>query len=575
MKAIHKIFKDYKLRHKLMGIYICIGTIPILLIGIFAYYQQRATLIGRETQNISDALSQGVSRFDSQVLVYENMSDYIAFNSSISNALLTEYSSNYEMYEQYTNYVDPALSSLKYFNPNICQLTIYVDREIVPHDTTVASLDMLDGQEWYEQGGLTQAAEWKVDADAKKVFCVRKMPIMEQAGVTGILYVEVDYADLFASFDKIFQDDYGLFVYNGRNQAVYQSGHFADGNEEWELSETQLLQEQKKQDKGKAVSYSIVEKEIAMEGCRVLIYRPEKMLADAADNLLYLVVALIMVCVVVSLAAEFAFSRLVVRDIEALQKNMKSVGEGDMTLRVTSDARDEIGDLIRGFGSMLVKINHLINEVYEEKLLQKKYEMRALQAQINPHFLYNSLSLINWKALEAGKEDISKLTLALSSFYRTSLNRGNNILTIERELENMKSYLEIQSCMHDDSFDVLLDIDEQIYPYETLNLILQPLVENSIEHGIDLLEERKGYIKIIGRMDENNIYLIVEDNGVGIEPDILESLLEFKTRGYGVRNVNERITLYYGEEYRIQIESELGKGTKSVITIPKRQTVAQ
>jgi two-component system sensor histidine kinase YesM len=197
--------------------------------------------------------------------------------------------------------------------------------------------------------------------------------------------------------------------------------------------------------------------------------------------------------------------------------------------------------------------------------------MRALQAQINPHFLYNSLSLINWKAIEAGKEDISKLTLALSSFYRTSLNRGNNILTIERELENMESYLKIQSCMHDDSFDVILDVDEDIYPYETLNLILQPLVENSIEHGIDLLEDRKGYIKIIGRMDEEKIYLIVEDNGIGIEPEVLASILEFKTRGYGVRNVNERITLYYGEEYRLQIESEVGKGTRSTITIPKRK----
>ena len=240
-----------------------------------------------------------------------------------------------------------------------------------------------------------------------------------------------------------------------------------------------------------------------------------------------------------------------------------------MTIRVTSDAADEIGGLIRGFGSMIDKINYLINEVYEGKLLQKQYEMRALQAQINPHFLYNSLSLINWKALEAGKDDISKLTLALSSFYRTSLNRGNNVLTIRQELENMKSYLEIQSCMHDDSFDVILDIQEDILNYQTLNLLLQPLIENAIEHGIDLLEDRKGVIKITGRMDEERIYLYVEDNGVGIEPELLSSILEFKTRGYGVRNVNERIKLFYGEEYKLQIESSEGQGTRSTITIPK------
>lgn len=119
---------------------------------------------------------------------------------------------------------------------------------------------------------------------------------------------------------------------------------------------------------------------------------------------------------------------------------------------------------------MLGEINRLIHEVYESKLTQRKSEMTALQAQINPHFLYNSLSLINWKALEAGQQDISKITLALSSFYRTSLNRGKNVLTIEKEIENMKSYLEIQLCMHDNDFDVIMDIDEEILPYQTLNL---------------------------------------------------------------------------------------------------------
>lgn len=299
------------------------------------------------------------------------------------------------------------------------------------------------------------------------------------------------------------------------------------------------------------------------------MYRPNQIVAEGGRGLIVITAGIIAACILISMLASVIFSRLIVRDIEKLQQNMQSVEEGDMTIRVTSDAADEIGGLIRGFGSMIDKINYLINEVYEGKLLQKQYEMRALQAQINPHFLYNSLSLINWKALEAGKDDISKLTLALSSFYRTSLNRGNNVLTIRQELENMKSYLEIQSCMHDDSFDVILDIQEEILNYQTLNLLLQPLVENAIEHGIDLLEDRKGVIKITGRMDEERIYLYVEDNGVGIEPELLSSILEFKTRGYGVRNVNERIKLFYGEEYKLQIESSEGQGTRSTITIPK------
>ena len=112
--------------------------------------------------------------------------------------------------------------------------------------------------------------------------------------------------------------------------------------------------------------------------------------------------------------------------------------------------------------------------------------MTALQAQINPHFLYNSLSLINWKAIEKGNDDISDITLALSNFYRTSLNKGRNTLSIAEEISNVKSYIAIQLIMHDDEFDVDYDIAEEILPYETLNLILQPIVENAIEHGIDV-----------------------------------------------------------------------------------------
>ncbi len=574
MRSIKNRFRNAKLRHKLMGIYLCIGTIPILILGIFAYYQQRTALMEKEQQNITDVLSQGVSRFHSQMLIYENLSDYIAFNSPISNVLLGEYGTIYEMYEQYRDYVDPVLSSVKYFSPDIMKFTIYVDRDITAHDTTVAPLREIEQEKWYQEEELNQNIQWKAQLDEKRVFCFRTMPIMEQSGSNGILYLEVNYQELFGGFDEIFKNDYGLCVYDEENCPVYRSVHFGADNKEFQLSEKELLAEYQKAKQKKSRDYTIVSSGMGVKGWKVLLYRPNQIVAEAGQDLIVIASGIIAACILISILASIVFSRLIVLDIEKLQRNMKSVEEGDLAIQVTSDAADEIGDLIRGFGSMIEKINHLINKVYEGKLLQKQYEMRALQAQINPHFLYNSLSLINWKALEAGKEDISKLTLALSSFYRTSLNRGSNVLTIEQELENMKSYLEIQLCMHDNSFDVVLDVDKGILPYQTLNLLLQPLVENAIEHGIDLLEDRKGIVKITGQMDQDKIYLCVADNGVGIEPELLSSILEFKTRGYGVRNVNERIKLFYGEEYQLQIESREGEGTKSIITIPREMPKA-
>ena len=153
---------------------------------------------------------------------------------------------------------------------------------------------------------------------------------------------------------------------------------------------------------------------------------------------------------------------------------MKATETGNLGMVIENDSTDEIGDLINGYNSMSKRLDETVNEVYQSKIKEKEYEMRALQAQINPHFLYNSLSMINWKALEAEQEDISRITLSLSTFYRTALNKGKNILLVKDEIANIKSYLDIQLAMHDNSFDVVYDIDDSILKYETLNLILQP-----------------------------------------------------------------------------------------------------
>ena len=163
---------------------------------------------------------------------------------------------------------------------------------------------------------------------------------------------------------------------------------------------------------------------------------------------------------------------------------MKDVKKGNLEVTVTSDSKDEIGELVQGFGDMVNRIKTLIEEVYEGKISLKEYEMKALQAQINPHFLYNTLSLINWKAIEADEKDISKITLALSRFYRTALNKGNSMMPLADEISNVKSYLDIQLIMHDYEFDVEMDIDERINYYDAPNLILQPLIENAIDHEI-------------------------------------------------------------------------------------------
>lgn len=263
----------------------------------------------------------------------------------------------------------------------------------------------------------------------------------------------------------------------------------------------------------------------------------------------------------------------VVKPLKKLEKYMVQVNPDNMDQRMEILTDDEIGHLSMKFNQMMDRIRNLKEQVIEEQEDKRKYELQALQAQINPHFLYNTLSLINWKALAAGEEDISRMTLAMSTFYRTALNRGRNVLQVEAELSNTRAYLEIQSMLHDGDFDYEIEVQPEILQCESLNLILQPLVENAIHHGIEEKTDGRGKISVRGWKEDNCVWFMVEDNGVGMEQKVADKILTMESKGYGVRNVDERIRLCYGEKYAMKVESVVGKGTKMTIHFPAKQLV--
>jgi len=257
-----------------------------------------------------------------------------------------------------------------------------------------------------------------------------------------------------------------------------------------------------------------------------------------------------------------------VAPIKKLSYNMEQVEQGNYEVAIISDRTDEVGQLISSFQKMVYTINNLINEVLLAKIRSQKYEIEILQSQINPHFLYNSLSLINSKALIAGQNDISQMARLLSTFYRTMLNKGQQITTIAFELENTKSYIAIQQMMHSQSFDVVYDIDEIILKYPIPNLLLQPLAENAIVHGLDHRElPGKAILSISCYQENQDIVFKIMDNGCGMSDEECEQILTKDSNGYGVKNVHQRIQLYYGEEYGLTFHSTKGMGTYVLLKI--------
>lgn len=266
-----------------------------------------------------------------------------------------------------------------------------------------------------------------------------------------------------------------------------------------------------------------------------------------------------------------------IRPLKTLSNVMVQVQEGDFTVQMPNRKTDEVGELINSFNFMVNKINTLVNEVYQEKIAQKNAELQALQAQINPHFLYNTLDSINWMLIDRGEYDISEIIISLGNLMRYSIEDDSAFVTIDREVEYILSYLKIKKNRLENRLSYLVEVDESVRAEAIPKLILQPLVENAITHGI-ALRQQPGNVMIVIEDAGEEVAITIQDNGIGMTSEQLEDLrihcLESDKEGntrIGLHNVNRRLRLHYGEPFLIHMESEYQKGTTVKLRIPKRQ----
>lgn len=567
MKKLLHWFNGIKLRYKLAIFYSLFCFLPVMLLFWLSFLQMRSIIDDKGKMNLQSYLQQSVSSMDRTLDGYNSLSDYIAFDRTLAEVFSMEYGTPYEQYEQLTQKVDPILRTASYFHGGMQQITIYTDNGMVKHDTTVAPVSEIEETDWYQKTLEHPGLNWFANYQEETLFSARKLAFSGAREGVNILYMDVDYQKLFTPYAETLISECGLYITDQDGKLVFEESRFSGKNQNYDLTYSEFL---KQRDRG-STDYIILCEQSNTTGWTVWLYQPVGLAGEAMRPIGVMAGVTILICIFAAVLAYFITSGMVSSRIERLTHFMQEVQEGSMDMQMESDDRDEIGMLYRGFGSMMKRIRTLINEVYLSKITQKEAELKALQAQINPHFLYNTLSLINWKALAAGEEDISRMTLALSTFYRTALNRGRNVLQVETELSNTRAYLEIQSMLHDGDFDYEIEAQTEILQFESLNLILQPLVENAIHHGIEEKTDGRGKITVRGWKEDNCVWFMVEDNGVGMEQEVADKILTMESKGYGVRNVDERIRLCYGEKYAMKVESVVGKGTKMTIHFPARR----
>lgn len=292
--------------------------------------------------------------------------------------------------------------------------------------------------------------------------------------------------------------------------------------------------------------------------------------ADEARKI-YLLIALALFMAALALA--YLLSDEITKPVKSLEKSMKEVEKGNFAPAVMEVREEnEIGHLRRNFNMMTEEIRKLMEQRDQEQQTKRKSELKALQAQINPHFLYNTLDSIIWMAEWGKNQEVVLMTSSLAKLLRRSISNEQEAVTVAEEVEYTETYLTIQKMRYKDKLEYEILVDPEILQKSVIKLVLQPLVENAIYHGIKY-KEGKGLIRIRGFRQNERMILQVQDDGKGMEPETLAHIFEKHTRdtrsnGVGLNNVNERIQLYYGDDYGISFRSSPGEGTEATITLP-------
>ena len=564
MKRIRKKFRDMKYRHKLTILLVISSLVPMTMLALYSHNSMSRLVRHNEVEDTSSILEQTRESIDSQIEVYTGLINYLTYSPDIEEMINEKNMDNYVAYAKYTQIVDPLLTVPKSYHDAINQIQIFADSIKVRHEYTLVPMDEI-GQEWWSsQLNDEVQVQWLVNTEKPEIAAVRN--IYDGRNRTAVLCITLDYNKIFKPLKNIISEESGTMVLDQSQNIVYRDENIQD-NDLADLGESDKILEQISKE------YVAVNSTSQNTGWKFYLYKTKKSVEKSVYQMLFAEIPLIAGCVLIIFILGMAFSRLFTRKIEMLTENMDQVNHGSREVTVTSDAEDEVGVLIRSFRRMMGEIDRLISEVYENKIALKEFELKALTAQINPHFLYNSLSIINWMAIKSGQKEISKVTLDLSTFYRTALSKGEDMVTVENCIRNIEAYLSIQLVMHDNDFAVEWKIDPQVKAEKVPKLILQPVVENALEHGLDVKEEGDKILQLSFLDAGDAVLLRVEDNGMGMEQSVAESLVTYQAEGYGLKNVNDRICLLYGEEYKIRITSSVGKGTVVEMRIPKGETL--
>lgn len=557
--------------------------VPVVIVGALASSTYVSSIREQTSNNLHGTLQQIKDNIVYKLESTERVSDLLYYDLALAKRL-KHYESGWVSYEATTQYLMPKFSQTVESTNHGLWLSIYLHNETLPeiyysHENMNPfsklgrfyeqyHIQRILNEEWYKQFppekyGVTM--EWKQiedDISYEHISLLRRVvdnvnPL--QLKEIAFIRIAVSMSDLFQSVDyKKIGEGSEIYVVGEGNRIVYYSGdHEGQIKQTWSdsLSEDNL----------------VIKEQLPGMNWTLVTFIPNSIIQKDVSKVFIFTFIICFLCFIVFFFIGGFITKYFTKRVFKIVSVLNAFREGDFHKRMPNTGNDEFSQITSALNEMGKNTEELIQEVYLTNMQKKEAELETLQAQINPHFLYNTLSSISRLSKFGEAEKLQQMVLDLAKFYRLTLNEGRTIIPVAKEIEQAQAYINIQKIKYGDRLSVLYEIQTDIYRYDTIKLILQPLIENILEHA--WFGDRI-HIRIVGYLEEDIITFKIIDDGVGMHPHLIKQILApmgSPNVGYGIRNVDQRIKLHFDKKYGLSIYSRLGIGTSVIIQIPAFQ----
>ncbi|WP_059052024.1 sensor histidine kinase [Paenibacillus senegalimassiliensis] len=588
LNRIIRSTNNLKLKHKLLISYIVVVMIPVLIVGVgvTAYFRHQAMerAIAQATNNVEKVKT----RTAMMLRVPSDISDMIMLDRELATAVKTEYPDVLELTKSYLNYDNFREFILQY--REISGIRFYYDNPTLINNLEFIPINEgIEQATWFKQAMESKRIGWFYIDDAEE-FPVKRLSLVRQISFegtrkSGVLMVIINQEELNRMlqqepFETLITDDMGVVVAAKNPSLVGKTLGELDYGIDLSTQQKETLQVESQGEPAYLVIDTLTP-DSSMNGLRFIsVFTTESIVKDAnAVSLMGLFIILL----VLLLAFIFVYtvSFLTTNRLLRLSRHLNRLALGDLTVVSRIDGQDEIGQLSRQFNYMVESIRRLMDQVVEKteqnnslELAQREIKLKMMASQINPHFLFNALESIRMNAHLKGDQEIANVVRRLGKMMRKSLEVGRENIMLKEELEMVSSYLEIQKFRYENRLKYEIDVDPSVMNFRIPPLIIQPLVENAVVHGVENKEDGVKVVVSIRRLEEM-LEVSVKDNGMGMTPERLEEVRESimaseesEKNRIGLRNVYQRLVLTYGEKHGLNMDSRYGEGTLIIFTLP-------